>query len=1073
MPRQPTITEIQLENLAACLTPAVAILNELNDAFAPPFVQPISKSIASLINLVQNVKQNKKECAQLLENTHQVLYAIIELHIRSDAPGSLSPVMMDHVEKFMKTLHKIYAYIEAQQDSNKIRQLFRNMEMNSLVKDCHTELDEAKKIFEVNTAAAMFKNIAEMKKEVETKHKELLELISTISETNTTSDDSSVHLGANELKNSSNSFSLLPSKPKIFYGRETELNDIMKILLDQPAPRIAILGGGGMGKTSLARAALHHPDTLTRFEQRFFISAEPATNSIELAALIGLHIGLNPGKNLTEAVVQYFSKKPQPCLLILDNLETVWEPLQSRGTLEEFLSLLVDVKHLGLIITMRGTERPAKVQWTRPFLLPLQPLSDNAAQQIFIDITDGSYSIEDFSQLLGFTDNMPLAVDLLAHLVDYEGLESVQTQWETEKTSMLSVGYDRKSNLNASIDLSLSSPRITSDSKDLLSLLSILPDGLSDAELIQSKFPISNILSCKAILLATSLAYQSSNKRLLVLMPVREHIQQALPLSPSLLHCLQKHFYAVLKLHMKCKGEQRHPVISQITLNLANLQEVLQRGLYTSDPNLLDTIYCSIYLNSFYRTTSWGVAPVMEHIQDILPGISDHRLQIHFIKEVLMSFEIYNFELQTENLIIQGLSHLEHIEDPLLESKFYLAASIIEHSKSDSSQAQQFANKALQLAKLSGDSSQQCDVLLCIARFSLLSGNYSAAERYAREAQELSELSMNLYSSAIALSLQAECSRQLGNYHKSMAQNSKAKAFLEICGMSEGGAGHHITLNQAEIHLLRSEYTQAQRIFSNIAGITSPVKKSQDYATACLNIAYVDIQIGGTAENIWKNLNIASEIYKSHASNVGTITCKAHEACMNLTEHAFDLAQIKFQKSLHFNAELTSLSLERLADIKAWPACEEQARWPVIYLSFAHKVQEKLALHKALLFLGDVFMVNEDEDTAFALYTVALEGFTHMDVHQSRAQCMLRLGDLAQKHGNTAAAIAHWKGARPLFERSSQAKNITEIDSRLATVEKAHKEALIALVNLKAPDQQLNEVVTFQEQPEKVAPVWS
>ncbi|KAJ6479750.1 P-loop containing nucleoside triphosphate hydrolase protein, partial [Mycena sanguinolenta] len=370
----------------------------------------------------------------------------------------------------------------------------------------------------------------------------------------------------------------LPSKPKIFYGRETELDKIMKILLGEQAPRIAILGGGGMGKTSLARAALHHPDTLTRFEQRFFVSAESATSSIELAALIGLHIGLNPGKDLTKAVVQYFSKRP-PCLLILDNLETVWEPLQSRGTLEEFLSLLTDVAHLGMMITMRGTERPAKVQWTHPFLLPLQPLSDNAAQQTFMDVTDGAYPIEDFSQLLSFTDNMPLAVDLLAHLVDYEGLENVLTRWKTEKTSMLSVGYDRKSNLDASISLSLSSPQVTSDSKELLSLLSILPNGLSDAELVHSKLPISNILSCKAVLLATSLTYQNSNKRLMVLMPVRAHIQQFLPPSPALVHSLRKHFYKLLELYEKCKGEQMRPIVRQITLNLANFQEVLQRGL--------------------------------------------------------------------------------------------------------------------------------------------------------------------------------------------------------------------------------------------------------------------------------------------------------------------------------------------------------------------------------------------------------------------------------------------------------------------------------------------------------------
>ncbi|KAJ6489976.1 hypothetical protein C8R45DRAFT_1138905, partial [Mycena sanguinolenta] len=364
-----------------------------------------------------------------------------------------------------------------------------------------------------------------------------------MSETNTTTDGSSVHLGANELKNSSNSFSLLPSKPKIFHGRETEVEFIMK-MLGQQSPRIAILGGGGMGKTSLARAVLHNPETSAKFEERYFVNAEAAATSIQLAALIGLHLGLDPGKDLTKPVIQFFSRRPS-CLLILDNLETVWEPMQSRGEVEEFLSLLTEVKHLGLVITMRGAERPAKVQWTHPFLSPLQPLSDAAAQQTFLDITDNAYAIKDLSQLLSFTANVPLAVDLISHLVDYEGLENILGRWETEKTSILSVGYDRKSNLDASIGLSLQSPRLSSESKELLSLLSILPNGLSDAELVQSKLPIPDILSCKAVLLATSLAYQDSNKRLLVLVPVREHIQQFLPLPPILIHSLCKHFHAL------------------------------------------------------------------------------------------------------------------------------------------------------------------------------------------------------------------------------------------------------------------------------------------------------------------------------------------------------------------------------------------------------------------------------------------------------------------------------------------------------------------------------------------------
>jgi hypothetical protein len=106
---------------------------------------------------------------------------------------------------------------------------------------------------------------------------------------------------------------------------------------------------------------------------------------------------------------------------------------------------------------MRGAERPAKVHWTHPFLMPLQPLSDEAVQETFTEITDIVHTKEEINRILQLTDNMPLAVDLIAHLSDYEGLSNVLTRWETEKTALLSVGHDRRSNLDASIELSLSS----------------------------------------------------------------------------------------------------------------------------------------------------------------------------------------------------------------------------------------------------------------------------------------------------------------------------------------------------------------------------------------------------------------------------------------------------------------------------------------------------------------------------------------------------------------------------------------------------------------------------------------
>ena len=142
---------------------------------------------------------------------------------------------------------------------------------------------------------------------------------------------------------------MLLSEPKIFHGRESEVSDILKLLRIK-APRIAILGTGGMGKTCLARAVLHHAEVSAQYTQhRYFVACDSVTSKVELAALIGAHLGLKPSKDLTRAVVK-FLLTISPSLLILDNLETVWEPTELCDDIEECLSLLTDLKDLALVV---------------------------------------------------------------------------------------------------------------------------------------------------------------------------------------------------------------------------------------------------------------------------------------------------------------------------------------------------------------------------------------------------------------------------------------------------------------------------------------------------------------------------------------------------------------------------------------------------------------------------------------------------------------------------------------------------------------------------------------------------
>ncbi|KAJ7178273.1 P-loop containing nucleoside triphosphate hydrolase protein, partial [Mycena filopes] len=374
---------------------------------------------------------------------------------------------------------------------------------------------------------------------------------------------------------------MLPASTQIFHGRESELADILK-LFNQGNPRIAILGAGGMGKTSLAKAVLHEDTIAGRYTQyRFFIPCDKAGSKVELAALIGAHLGLKPGTDMTQAVLQHLSQNPHT-LLVLDNLETLWEPVELRNEIEEFLSLLTEITTLSLLITMRGAERPSKVQWTRPFLLPLRPLAQDAAQKVFQDIADDGHLPEEVNQVLQLTDNVPLAICLLASLVDVEGCPMVLSRWQTEKTSMISEGHDKRSNMELSISLSLSSPRMTSlpHARDLLSLMAMLPDGLTDAELRQVHFPLQDILGCKAALVRTALAYIDDGNRLKVLVPIREYMHKLFPPTDPMIKPLLRHFQELLDVNRIHQGQRSATMlVAQVKSNFTNIQNIFRHDL--------------------------------------------------------------------------------------------------------------------------------------------------------------------------------------------------------------------------------------------------------------------------------------------------------------------------------------------------------------------------------------------------------------------------------------------------------------------------------------------------------------
>ncbi|KAJ6592200.1 hypothetical protein DFH09DRAFT_1415132 [Mycena vulgaris] len=1046
MPPQPVATEIRLNNILKCFTIAVESLDVLAKTFKSPFLEPISNTAKSLLTAVQTVRQNKSDCTQLLERTYGLLCAIVSLHMKPETSPDLSPSMLNDLGKFTDTLHKIHTFVEAQQDKSKIRHFFHQGEMSKLLKDCNLGLQEALDLFKVKWFALPYlqdinvlNEVGVMQKFAKDRHQEVLELIDACSEGSTSDKGSLSNRVLSSSYNSSTSISMLPSEPKIFHGRGSEVSDILKLFI-QETPRIAILGAGGMGKTSLARAVLHHPAVTEKYAQYcFFIACDSTSSKDELVTLIGAHLGLKPKKDLAKVILHHFATNPA-CLLILDNLETLWEPMEIRRDIEEFLSLLTDVKHLGLIITMRGAERPASVCWTRPFLPALKPLTQDAARQTFIDIADDCHDTEDIDKVLLLTDNMPLAIDLIAHLVESEGCPNVLARWEEEKTSVISDGYDKRSNLDLSISMSLSSPRITSvpQCQDLLSLLSMLPDGLSDIELVQSKLPIKDILSCKAVLLSTSLAYSDDKRRFKVLVPIREYMARSYPPRDSLVQALLNYFHQLLEFsHKYPRTVSTSEMTLRITSNFLNIHGLLLNRLQYQSPAAVDTIYCIIYLNIFSRADGRGRTPLMDQIgfTQSLPS----ELEVFLITEIFWSWQSYPIP-NPEELVDKAMKQLPHFDDSDIKCStgglYSALGKYYQHHHNDIPTATTYYQSQLSLAISTGNIRRQCQSSINFGYLKWQMGDPAAGQMYASEAQRLAKMSTDLYNEAWALQIEVYCWNAHGHYKYAASLSNRARDLLTHCGMSGGGLSSVIMVDQGEIHKLKSEYVEAWNIQTKLL-YEHPIELvPMEHAFALLNMAELDVLLGAPTDKVQRNIDASNLIFNSINLSVYEMMCDITMGALHLREGNLQSAKSLFHKCLCFfrgnQAELVNFCLERLGDRSLWDSIDQS--WTIVYLVHASKSNQKLDVHKALQFLGDVFRADGDQDTAISLLTVALEGFTQMDVHRSRAECMLQLGYISKEHGDILKTEELWRTARPLFERSSQAKKVALIDEELLNV---------------------------------------
>ena len=283
----------------------------------------------------------------------------------------------------------------------------------------------------------------------------------------------------------------MPLKPEIFHGRDSLVGEIVQLLMTKKTSRVAILGAGGMGKTSVALAVAESPLIQAHFPRgkRVWVSCIGASSAALLLEILCVQLRIPGDKDKVptlEEVISVLSSTQDPHLILLDNFETPWNTLGTvHKEVEDVLRQLAERPHIAILLTMRGKYPPCDkaIEWQ---LKNIGPTDEEASLRIFHEVNPYSEDDPDVRRLLRALGCMPFAVTLMASL----GKEGQATAaelleaWSESGPEMISLS-DPENGINRSISLSVDSHLVQQNCNVilLLSILSLLPEGTTKENL--------------------------------------------------------------------------------------------------------------------------------------------------------------------------------------------------------------------------------------------------------------------------------------------------------------------------------------------------------------------------------------------------------------------------------------------------------------------------------------------------------------------------------------------------------------------------------------------------------------